>query len=197
MLARAVRIEIPIERCWSNLSTFPCYAHAMDEAPNPAPVTIRPAVPDDADGITRVYMESAEHHFRLDPERYWIPAADEIRARYREGHQHPPDANGKAITLVAEFGGKIVGFVDVRLDHHSPDPMLRQTIYCHVAEIAVSARQQSQGIGGQLLQAGEDWGCRQGAEFASLDYLANNTRAANFYRRMGYGTAAIKAVKRL
>jgi len=191
-----------------------CYALGMREAPNPAPITIRPAVPDDADGITRVYMESAEYHARLDPERYWIPAVEAIRARYREGWygshhpaspkgketgaRHPePDANREAITLVAELGGEIVGFVDVRLDQRSPDPMLRETTYCHIVEIAISSRHQSQGIGGQLLQAAEEWGREQGAEFASLDYLANNTRAAALYRRMGYGAVAIKAVKRL
>jgi hypothetical protein len=34
-------------------------------------MTIRPAVPDDADRITRLYLESAEHHASLDPERYF------------------------------------------------------------------------------------------------------------------------------
>jgi hypothetical protein len=32
-------------------------------------------------------------------------------ARYREGRQHPPQAVGKGITLVAEFSGEIVGFI--------------------------------------------------------------------------------------
>ena len=168
----------------------------MGDAPNPAAVTVRPAVPKDADGITRVYIESAEHHARLDPERYWIPPVAEISSRYREGRQHPPDAGAQAITLVAELGGEIVGFVDVQLDH-SPDPMFRESIYCYVAEIAVSSRHQSQGIGAQLMQVAEEWGRRQGVSFAALNYLANNTRAASFYRRQGYGVAAIKAIKRL
>jgi len=161
----------------------------------PDAITIRPAVADDADAITRVYLESAEHHARIDPERCWIPPADAISARYREGRQHPPDVE-QSITLVAEIDGEIVGFVDVRLER-SPDPMLRDFLYCHIAEIAVSSRQQSRGIGGQLLQAAEDWGRRQGAEFASLDYLVANARAGLLYQRMGYGVAAMKAVKRL
>ena len=162
-----------------------------------APITVRPAVPEDADGIARTYLESAEYHARLDPERYLTPAVETISASYREGRQHPPDARGKCVTLVAELTGEIVGFIDARLEQ-SPDAMQREIIYCHVAEIAVSGRHRNQGIGGQLLRATEDWGRRRGAEFASLEYHAENTRASEFYqRRMGYRVASITAIKRL
>jgi ribosomal protein S18 acetylase RimI-like enzyme len=173
----------------------------MPEAPNPAAITIRPARPEDADGITRTYIESAEHHARLDPERYSIPAREAIAARYREGRQHPPQTEGESITLIAELdaelGGEIVGFVDVRVERF-PDPMLCEMLYCHIVEIAVSLAHQSQGIGEQLLRAAEDWGREHGAEMAALEYLTANTRAGSFYeQRMGYRRAAVKAVKRL
>jgi len=169
----------------------------MGEAPCAAAVIIRPAASEDADGIARTFLESAEYHARLDQERYWVPAVETISARYQDGRQHPPDTDGEGITLVAELSGEIVGFIDVRLDR-SPDPMHREILYCHIVEIAVSSRRQNQGIGGQLLQAAEDWGRRQGAEFASLEYLAANTRASEFYqRRMGYRVASITAIKRL
>jgi ribosomal protein S18 acetylase RimI-like enzyme len=175
----------------------PRYSLFMGEAPGPVAMTIRPAVPDDADGIARTFLESAEHHTRLDPERYWVPSVQSISARYREGRQHLPDAGADAVTLVAELNGEIVGFVDARLVR-SPDAMHREMTYCHVAEIAVSSRQQNQGIGAQLLRAAEDWGRGQGAEFASLEYHAANTRAGAFYqRRMGYSVASITAIKRL
>ena len=158
-------------------------------------ITIRPAVSEDADGITRTYLESAEYHAQLDPERYWMPATDAISARYREGRQHPDSA--EAITLVAELRGEIVGFIDARLTR-SPDPMHRAMTYCHVEEIAVSSRRQNQSVGARLLRAAEDWGRRQGAEFASLEYHAANTRASMFYHgRMGYCVASITAIKRL
>jgi len=48
-------------------------------------------------------------------------------------------------------------------------------VYCHIAEIAVRRQHRSQGIGGRLLLAAEDWGHRLGAEFASLEYDAANT----------------------
>jgi ribosomal protein S18 acetylase RimI-like enzyme len=165
----------------------------MDIPSSSMAMTIRPAVPEDADRITRVYLESAEHHAGLDPERYWVPAFETISARYREGQQHPPDG----VTLVAELTSEIVGFLDARLDR-SPDPMHQEMIYCHVVEIAVSSRHQNQGIGARLLRAAEDWGRRHGATLASLEYLAANTRAGEFYQRhMGYRVASITAIKRL
>jgi len=121
---------------------------------NEAHISVRAAVSEDAGAIARIFIESAEYHAGLDPERYSVPAIETIAARYRKGRQHPPpDANGKAITLVAELSNEIVGFLDARLDQ-SPDPMHRKIIYCDVAEIAVSSRHQKQGIGGQLLRAG-------------------------------------------
>ena len=102
-------------------------------------ITIRPALSTDADGIARTFLESAEHHAGLDPERYMVPAFETISARYREGRQHPPDAGGAGITLVAELRGEIVGFIDARLER-SRDVMHREMIYCHVVEIAVSVR---------------------------------------------------------
>jgi len=169
----------------------------MGEARYPAAIEIRPAVPEDADGIARTFLESAEYHAELDPERYSTPAVETISARYREGRQHPSHAGREVITLVAELSGEIVGFIDARLEE-SPDAMHREMIYCHIAEIAVRCRRRNQGIGGRLLRAAEHWGRQLGAEFASLEYHTANTRASLFYQEhMGYRLASITAIKRL
>lgn len=169
----------------------------MGDAPRSLKLTIRPADTEDADAITRVYLESAEHHARLDPERYSVPSRQFISERYRDGRQYSADADSVVITLVAESGGEIVGFVDARLDQ-SPDPMHKDLVYCHIIEIAVSERNRSQGIGEQLLRAAEDWGRGHGAQFASLEYNAANTRAGSFYQqRMGFRVASITAIRRL
>jgi ribosomal protein S18 acetylase RimI-like enzyme len=168
----------------------------MEEFRNPADVTIRPAVAQDADGIAATFVDSAHHHARLDPERYGIPAVDAITARYREGRQHAGDEQARSATLVADGGGEIVGFVDCRLEQ-SPDPMHREMTYCHVVEIAVRGDRQSEGIGGRLLRAAEDWGRQHGATFALLEYLANNSGAAAFYQRMDYRVVSATAIKRL
>ena len=167
----------------------------MSERLDAPAVIIRPAVPDDAEAIAQTYIESAEYHAGLDPDRYWIPAADSVVARYRDGRQHPLEEEG--ITLVAEASGAVVGFVDARIET-SPDPMHRDLVYCHIVEIAVSRGCQSMGVGEKLLRAAEDWGKQNGAQLARLEYLASNTRAASFYhQRMGYAVVAMMAAKRL
>jgi ribosomal protein S18 acetylase RimI-like enzyme len=169
----------------------------MADARDPVVIGIRPAVPKDADGIARTFLESAEYHAGLDPERYLVPAVEMISARYREGRQHPLESGSEVMTLIAELDGEIVGFVDARLEQSS-DAMHRTINYCHIAEIAVRRAHRSQGIGGRLIRAAEDWGHQLGAEFASLEYHSANTRASMFYQgRMGYRPASITAIKRL
>ena len=103
----------------------------------------------------------------------------------------------RALTLVAEVSNEVVGLVEAQLEK-SPDPMHRDMLYCQVTEIAVSLRFRNQSIGAQLLRTVEDWGRRQGAEFAVLEYLASNTGAARCYEQhMCYSLASITVVKRL
>ena len=159
-------------------------------------LTKRPAAYGDVEGIVNALLASAEHHARLDPERYFVPAAGTLLTRYRD-MMRLPDEGDAWIMMVAEDGGEIAGFVEARLEQ-SPDPMHKDVRYCHVGELAVQRRYRNQGIGAGLLGAAEDWGRRRGAAFASLDYHAANTRAAAFYqRRMGYAIAAITAIKGL
>ena len=160
-------------------------------------VMIRPAVADDAYGIARAFLESAEHHATLDPLRYAVPSFEAILTHYREGQRHWGVADGKGITLVADLGGEIIGFIDARLEQSS-DPMHRELVYCDISEIAVIRRDRNRGIGRRLLQGAETWGREHGADYASLEYHAANTTAGRFYQnRMGYRTTHIIAIKPL
>jgi ribosomal protein S18 acetylase RimI-like enzyme len=158
-------------------------------------VTVRTATAQDAEAITRIYIQSADHHANIDAERYCIPPEEFILERYRTGGQHV--AGSEASTLVAEAGGQLLGFADIRLNQ-STDPMHKDLIYCHIVEIAVREDIRSQGIGERLMRAAEDWGRDRGAELMSLEYNGANKRAAQFYNeRMGYRAASIMAIKRL
>src|SRR5262245_22199129 len=64
----------------------------MDKTLDRAATSIRPADAADVDAIVRTYLESAELHARLDPERYSVPLAETISRRYLEEWQHLPDA---------------------------------------------------------------------------------------------------------
>jgi ribosomal protein S18 acetylase RimI-like enzyme len=160
-----------------------------------ASVRIRPATPDDAEAITRIYIESAAHHALIDPERNHIPDRVAIEERYRTGRQHPDDGE-ETVTLLAETGGEIAGFLDARLMQPF-DPMYRPATVCFIADIAVSTAHRSRGIGEQLMQAAEEWARRHGAEFVTLEYHSGNPRAGSFYARLGYRNASVVAIKRL
>jgi GNAT superfamily N-acetyltransferase len=169
---------------------------AMTNEASVLAAAIRRAVPEDADGITRTFLESAEHHASLDSELYFVPAFETIAARYREGRQHPAEECAENISLVAELSGDIVGFIDARL-YQPTDAMHRQMIYCLISEIVVRREHQNHGIGRQLLQAVEDWGRQQGAESAILEYHAANAGAGAFYQQMHYRLTSITAIRRL
>lgn len=154
---------------------------------------IRLALPTDAEGITEVYMESAEHHAQIDPERCHFPDRNFIETRYRRGKQHP-DPTAPAITLVAELNDKIIGFLDAQLQKPF-DPMLRPFTYCFIADVAVAATHRSQGVGQQLLEAVELWAKEQKADYLSLIYNSGNPRAGELYARLGYQPGAISLTK--
>lgn len=154
---------------------------------------IRPATTADAEGITRVFLESADHHARIDPERYFVPERDLIVEHYRTGQQHPSQTH-RTITLVAEIEGEIAGFLDARL-REPFDAMHRNMTYCFIADIAVAESYRSQGVGEQLMDAAEEWGRRNGAKFVTLEHHVDNHRAAGFYQRLGYQPAAVVAIK--
>ena len=116
---------------------------------------------------------------------------DAIRAVNEKAFGQPPDG----LSLAAVSGRQIVG-------HNLFTPVVLQTAHethggMGLAPMAVLPEHQHQGIGRRLLLAAEDWGRERDAEYASLEYLAPNTRASIFYQRSGYRAASMMAVKLL
>jgi ribosomal protein S18 acetylase RimI-like enzyme len=158
-----------------------------------ADMQIRLATSADAEAITSLYMQSAEHHASLDPKVCRVPDRATVLRRYQTGGQHPIPGS-HCITLVAEAAGEIVGFMDARVESQF-DPMLPPTPYCYVAEIGVHTAHRGQGFGEQLMRAIEEWGRSRGAGYVVLEYNNRNTRAAAFYDRIGYEPVSTSAIK--
>lgn len=168
-----------------------CQQEIMDSGE----VEIRRIAPGDLNAVAVVYLESAKHHYSIDPERYVLPEWAEILARIEERLR--ASEAGESVTLIAVLAGEVVGFIDAVLDR-SEDLMHQDILYCRAMELAVAPGYRSRGIGKLLLLAAEDWGREQGAEFALLEHLAGNTRAGAFYeQRMGYRQGSITMVKPL
>jgi len=77
-------------------------------------------LPEDAEGIARVYVTSAVHHASLDPGFYQVPEVSLVAERYRAAGAHdPPD------TLVAELNRLVVGMAQLtELPPPSPASMI-------------------------------------------------------------------------
>lgn len=163
-----------------------------------ASARIRCATPEDAEAITFIYMQSAELHARLDPDRNHVPDQAEIEERYRTGAQHPEDAKA-SITLVAEDAGRLVGFLDARIieAYDAFDPMYRPATYCFVADVGVDEERRREGIGRALMHAIEQWAQEWDADFLLLEYHVGNTPAATLYERLGFRSGSMVACKRL
>ncbi len=137
---RATRIDASNPNSQEHGASSPgYYAVFMSHAIPAAAAAVRPATPEDAAGIARIFLESAEYHFRLDPERYFVPDFGVVAVQYLSPDRRYDSPGGEVVTFVADLGGEIVGFVDVAL-YRPTDAMHRDITYCHIFEIAVSSR---------------------------------------------------------
>jgi GNAT superfamily N-acetyltransferase len=88
-------------------------------------------------------------------------------------------ASSSSSVLVAENGTEIVGLCTVYLELNS----VRFGQRCWVEDLAVHPDHRSQGIGGALLDAAEDWARRAGATHLELDTGVARTDSQRFYER--------------
>ena len=151
-------------------------------------MNVRPATPEDAASIARLFVASAEHHRALDPVLYRVVDPEVIENIYASGGPHGAGMEDRATTLVAELDGVVAGFVDVEIaPPPRPPTMLRDSTSAYVRGIAVDDARRGSGIGRALLEAAEAWARAHGAGFIELDAHADNKDALRFYeQRAGY-----------
>ncbi|MBO0772496.1 MAG: GNAT family N-acetyltransferase, partial [Actinobacteria bacterium] len=76
-------------------------------------VTVRPARPGDGDGMARAWLSAAEYYTGLDPEHFRVPAAEAQAGEFEELLGRGRDG---ALLLVAELGGRVVGWLSARIE---------------------------------------------------------------------------------
>ena len=86
-----------------------------------------------------------------------------------------------SIVLVADAGGKLVGFCTGYFDMHS----VRFGHRVWVEDLAVDPGRRSQGVGKLLLDAAKDWARARGATHLELDSAETRGDAHRFYEREG------------
>lgn len=100
---------------------------------------------------------------------------------------------GETMMFVAEDdGGTSLGFASVsRSAHFTGVPQ------AEIGELAVDEAREGRGVGRALVSACAEWARAQGYHFLALGTGAANTRAREFYRRLGFLDEDVRLAKLL
>jgi ribosomal protein S18 acetylase RimI-like enzyme len=143
-------------------------------------ITVRPAGPDDAEGITRIHLSGWERGYAdLMPASYLTRRTAEGPARVVQRREHLETEQGRTQTLVAVDGTDVLGFTNFGPDR---DDSTVGEVYA----IYVDPDRLSTGIGQALMTEAVDRLRARGLAPVRLWVLAGNARGLAFYERYGF-----------
>jgi ribosomal protein S18 acetylase RimI-like enzyme len=104
---------------------------------------------------------------------------------------HQP--SGTAIFIAEDANGVALGFIHLQAgsDYYNHEE------HGHIADIIVAPEGEGRGIGHLLMEKAEAWAREQGYHWLTLSVFAENYRARELYKRLGYGEDIMKYVKEL
>lgn len=104
------------------------------------------------------------------------------------------DPNAGAAVLIAEDSdGTPLGFIHL----HAATEHYNREEHGHVEDIIVAPAGEGRGVGRALLEKAEEWARSRGYRWLTLNVFAENLRAREVYKRLGYGEDMVKYVKEL
>jgi L-amino acid N-acyltransferase YncA len=130
-----------------------------------AEFVIRPARPDDASAMARLFAAVAGERDRIGTE----PPVD-----VEERSEH--FARSAASSMVAEAGGRIVGMANVDVGRFGAGDI----------GMLVDAGWRGRGVGSGLLQAAIEWSRAEGLHKLCLEVFPTNAPALALYRKCGF-----------
>ena len=100
---------------------------------------------------------------------------------------------GAAVFVAEDLDGTPLGFVHLRAEteHYNHEE------HGHVEDLIVASAGEGRGVGRALLEKAEEWARSRGYRWLTLNVFAENLRAREVYRRLGYGEDIVKYVKEL
>jgi ribosomal protein S18 acetylase RimI-like enzyme len=149
---------------------------------------IRPGRREDAADAARLWMQSAEEHTAHDPIYATAPGAERVMRRFLAdlvGRSH-------SFLFVAEFAGRIVGFVSGELREGSPT--FQAKTWASVDDVFVEPDYRNIGVGRALLESVRTWAKERGADGVSLQVAAANERGRKFYEGLGFREISVYEV---
>ena len=158
----------------------------MIQNPN---INIRPASADDQDFILSLVPRLME----FGPPS-WREISQMIRTDLQVlGNQLSNPLSETAFFVAEDETGLPLGFIHLETGtdyyHHEK--------HGHIANVIVALEAEGRGIGRRLMETGEEWARAQGYHWLTLSVFAQNVRAREVYRRLGYGEDIMKYVKEL
>lgn len=143
-----------------------------NDGPPAEQAEIRPAGPDDVEGVLGGYEWLFAPPGSKPPT--WNP--DWARVALLDAI----DSDSSTV-LIAVEGDRVVGICTAYLDILS----VRYGLRCWIEDFAVDPERRSRGIGSALLAAAREWAAANGASHLELDSAAERVDAHRFYRREG------------
>lgn len=157
-------------------------------------IVVREYRPEDLTQVIEVVRDIQRHEGSLYG-RMLPPEA--IGEWYVEKQLQDCARTGGAI-LVAEAGGRVVGYTSLQIEVSSEeDRDETDYLFAYVPDLGVAQAMRGKGIGTALLAACEERARRAGREWVRLSVLAANGDAHKLYRRLGYDPHIIMLEKHL
>jgi len=153
---------------------------------------IRPAAPDDYEGICDVLEEVDALHREVLPHIFRKP---DRAVRGREAI--PVMGEPKMSLFVAEAAGSVVGVLRVRICESPPGPLMVPRCYATIDDLVVREGWRRRGVGRALMTWAEEWAREKGLEAIELGVWEFNADAICFYQQLGYTTLSRKLGKPL
>ncbi len=153
-------------------------------------LSLRPANRGDVAVLQGLYGILDAETVRLQPEHFTMAQRPK---ELIESHLDDPDS---AVFLL-HCDNEPIGFIHAQLQEPDDNGINRPQRFVCIWDIAVREGYRGVGAGSMLLEAALDWGRDQGAQYARLNVLAQNEKAARFYAKRGFTPAQITLEARI
>jgi len=97
------------------------------------------------------------------------------------------------IFIAEDSDGTALGLIHLHaaIEHYNKEE------HGHVEDLIVSKEGEGRGVGRANLEKAEEWARTRGYRWLTLNVFAENLRARELYKRLGYGEDFLKCVKEL
>ena len=156
-------------------------------------ISVRKATAGDYTALCELFDEIDALHRDNLPDIFQKPGGAAREQEYYAGLI----ADENVALLIAEAGGKPVGFVHAVVRDAPAMPIFVPRRYAIVDGILVRSGFQNHGIGRILMDKMQAWAISKGATSIELNVYEFNRPAISFYERLGYQTLSRKMSKEL